>query len=202
MNRPMRVQGAWTLAGVALIAGVAVEAAFPDAHNPPPAGWMGPVFKLSQNYPATLPTLEPASQRKWTQFDFKNPMHAPQYLKAVLDYCLEGNTANNFADVSQNPVRPWYHAPWLHVDSANGGDGREFIHGLTKERTSAAGDLGPAQVNRHDNWAVGFYNARGGFTLGQVWKDPTHPDPRKSQFLPLGYVADHHYRQHGRRDTQ
>jgi hypothetical protein len=109
-------------------------------------------------------------------------MQAPQYLKAVLDYCLEGNTANNFADVSQNPVRKWYHAPWLHVDSANGGDGREFIHGLTKERTSAVGDLGPAQINRHDNWAVGFYNARGGFTLGQVWKDSAHPDPRKGVF--------------------
>jgi hypothetical protein len=80
---------------MAVAAGVVVEAAFPDAHNPPPAGWTGPVFKLTQNYPATLPTLEPASQRKWTQFDFKNPMQAPQYLKAVLDYCLEGNTAKS-----------------------------------------------------------------------------------------------------------
>jgi hypothetical protein len=182
MNRPVWARCGGVLAGVALIAGVVVEAAFQDAHNPPPAGWTGPVFKLSQNYPATLPDLEPTSQRKWTQFGFKNPIQAPQYLKAVLDYCLEGNTANNFADVAQNPVRKWYHAPWLHLDSANGGDGREFIHGLTKERTSAVGDLGPAQVNRHDNWAVGFYNARGGFTLGQVWKDPTHPDPRKGVF--------------------
>ena len=31
------------------------QAAFPDAHNPPPAGWTGPVFKLSQSYPSTLP---------------------------------------------------------------------------------------------------------------------------------------------------
>jgi hypothetical protein len=35
-------------------------------------------------------------------------------LQAVLDYCLEGNTANNFADVSTNSLRKWYHAPWLH----------------------------------------------------------------------------------------
>src|SRR5436309_12148942 len=88
------------------------QAAFPDAHNPPPAGWIGPVFKLSQNYPATLPAQEPVAQRPWTQFDFKNPAQAQQYLQAVLSYCLEGNTANNFADVSQNSVRKWYHAPW------------------------------------------------------------------------------------------
>jgi hypothetical protein len=73
-----------------------VEAAFPDAHDPPPPGWTGPVFKLSQNYPATRPNLEPVGKRKWTQ----------------LDYCLEGNTANNFADISQNTIRKWYHAPW------------------------------------------------------------------------------------------
>jgi hypothetical protein len=29
---------------------------------------------------------------------------------------------------------------------------------------------------------VGFYNARGGYTIGQVWKDPLHPDPRKAIF--------------------
>jgi hypothetical protein len=78
---------------------------------------------LSQSYPATRPALEPLNKRKWTQFNFKNPMEAPQYLQAVLDYCLEGNTANNFADVSQNPVRTWYHAPWLHSTLR----GREFI---------------------------------------------------------------------------
>lgn len=146
--------------------------------DPPPTGWTGPVFKLSQSYPATLPGLEPLSKRRWRQFDFKNPAQAPQYLKAVLDYCLEGNTADNFADVSQNTVRKWYHAPWLHTTPR----GREFIHGMTDERPSRAGELGPAQTNPHDNWAVGFYNARGGYTIGRVWKDPTHPDPRKAIF--------------------
>jgi hypothetical protein len=75
-------------------------------------------------------------------------------------------------------VRKWYHAPWLHA----GPSGREFIHGLTRERPSRPGELGPTQTNQHDNWAVGFYNARGGYTLGQVWRDPAHPDPRKAVF--------------------
>jgi hypothetical protein len=162
----------------------ALYAAFPDAHDPPPAGWKGHVFKLSQNYPATLPALEAASKRKWTTLDFKNPVQAPQYLKAVLDYCLEGNTANNFNDVSANTVRTWYHAPWLHSTDS----GREFIYGMTRERRSKMGELGPAQTNEHDNWAFGFYNDRGGFTIGQVWKDPAHPDPRKGVF-PVGTVT-------------
>ena len=156
----------------------AMWAAFPDAHNPPPAGWTGPVFKLSQAYPATQPAAEPAGVRKWNQFDFKKPAEAPQYLKAVLEYCLAGNTANNFADVSANAVRKWYHAPWLDTTPS----GREFIHGMTKERSSRSGELGAGQTAQHDNWAVGFYNPPGGFTIGQVWKDGAHPDPSKSLF--------------------
>jgi hypothetical protein len=162
---------ALTTAGSAL-------AAFPDARDLPPAGWTGPVFKLSQAYPASLPNLEALSKRKWRQFDFKVPAEAPKYLQAVLDYCLEGNTANNFADVGQNPVRKWYHAPWLHTTAS----GREFIRGMTRERPSRVGELGPAQTSEHANWAVGFYNARGGYTIGQVWKDPAKPDPRKAKF--------------------
>jgi hypothetical protein len=172
-------RSALAVAGVVFIFGtIALGAAFPDAHDPPPAGWTGPVFKLSQNYPATLPALEPAGKRPWRQFDFKNPAQAPQFMKAVLDYCLEGNKENNFADVAQNPVRKWYHVPWLHTTAS----GREFIHGMTKERPSRPGELGSAQTAQHDNWAVGFYNARGGYTIGQVWKDAAHPDPRKAKF--------------------
>jgi hypothetical protein len=163
---------------MAAVGSAVLDAAFPDAHDAPPAGWTGAVFKLSQNYPATLPALEPASQRPWTQFDFTKPADAPKYLQAVLNYCLEGNTANSFAGVSANTVRKWYHAPWLHTTNS----GREFIHGMTKERPSRVPELGPAQAGPHDNWAVGFYNARGAFAIGQVWKDPMHPDPRKAIF--------------------
>ena len=155
-----------------------LQAAFPDAQNPPPPGWTGPVFKLSQAYPAKRPALEPISKRTWTKFDFKDPADAPKYMQAVLDYCMAGNTANNFADVSTNSIRKWYHAPWLDTTPS----GREFIHGMTKERPSRVGELGAAQTAQHDNWAVGFYNPRGGYTIGQVWKDAAHPDPRKAIF--------------------
>lgn len=159
-----------------------VHAEFPDARNPPPPGWTGPVFKLSQNYPRSLPRI---SNPPWLRFDFTDPEQAPQYMNAVLKYCLDGNTANNFADVSANRVRKWYHAPWLHV----GGAGREFIHGLTRERPSPAGELGPLHVTDGvQNWAVGFYNGRGGYTIGRVWANEQNPDPTKAKF-PLHTVS-------------
>ena len=142
-------------------------AAFPDARDPPPAGWTGPVFKLSQAYPASLPNLEPLSKRKWRQFDFRIPAQAPQYLKAVLDYCLEGNTADNFADVSQNSVRKWYHTPWLHTTAS----GREFIRGMTRERPSRVGELGPAQTSEHASWAVGVCGSMANLSSARVGTD-------------------------------
>jgi hypothetical protein len=161
---------------VAILAAPGSEAAFPDARDPAPAGWQGPVFKLSQKYPRSLPRI---SNPPWMKFDFSDAQQAPQYLNAVLNYCLQGNTANHFADVSQNKVRKWYHAPWLHV----GASGREFIHGLTRERPSRAGELGPLHVtDRVQNWAVGFYNSRGGYTLGRVWADEQNPDATKARF--------------------
>ncbi len=158
--------------------GTTARAEFPNAHDDPPPGWSGPVFKLSQAYPPAKPALEPTAKRPWVKLDFKNPSQARSYLQAVLDYCLAGNTPDGFVNVAVNPTRKWYHAPWLHSTPS----GREFIHGLTKERPSRVGELGPAQTGQHDNWAVGFYNARGGFTIGRVWKDPAHPDPRAAVF--------------------
>jgi hypothetical protein len=180
VERGTRAWHAFALVLFAL-APVSVHAAFPDARNPPPAGWSGPVFRLSQNYPKSLPSI---SNPPWLQFDFTNPAQAPQYMNAVLNYCMQGNTANAFADVARNTVRKWYHAPWLHV----GASGREFIHGMTRERPSRVGELGPLQTDVHDNWAVGFYNSRGGYAIGRVWRDQQNPDPTKAKF-PLHTVA-------------
>jgi hypothetical protein len=177
----MRIDPLDTLVAIAASAPLAAFAAFPDAHDAPPAGWTGAVFKLSQNYPRTLPGI---SKPPWLQFDFTQPAQAPSYMNAVLNYCMQGNTANNFADVSKNAVRKWYHAPWLHAGSA----GREFIHGMTRERPSRVGELGPLQTSQHDNWAVGFYNSRGGYTLGRVWRDEQNPDPGRATF-PLHTVS-------------
>ena len=177
-----RLRWAGVLAITVLSHSTVTYGAFADARDPPPAGWQGPVFKLSQSYPRTLPSI---SDPPWLRFDFTEPAQAPQYMNAVLNYCLQGNTANNFADVGRNSVRKWYHAPWLHEGAA----GREFIHGMTRERPSRPGELGPLHTSTGvQNWAVGFYNGRGGYTIGRVWANEQNPDPTKAVF-PLHTVS-------------
>jgi hypothetical protein len=154
------------------------EGPFPNAHDQPPPGWTGPVFKLRQDYPATKPVV---GSKPWKAFDFKT--QSIQYLKSVLAYCIEGNVDVDF-QLEKNTIRNWYHAPWLHTTN----NGREFVHGLTGERSSKPRELDPNQTDTFANWAVGMYNAPGGFVIGQVWKDPNSPNPAKAIF-PDGTVS-------------
>src|SRR3954451_12490106 len=88
-------------------------------------------------------------------------------MEAVLAYVLEGQDTATWR-VQDNPIRPWFHAPWM----GPGGSGREFISGMTRERNSRPGELGPGQAKCRQNWAVSFYNPAGGYTLGRVWAGP------------------------------
>lgn len=172
-----------TVIGVLSLRAFALDPIFPSTSDKVPAGWSGPVFVLSQNYPKALPFDDPVP---WENIDFtKNPQ---SYVQALYQYVLQGNVDANWV-VHNNKVRKWYHAPWMHY----GDSGREFIHGMTRERSTPApsspgkGELGPDQVHCAQNWAVGFFNAKGGYQVGQVWANPTKPDPTKSQF-PEGTV--------------
>ena len=136
-------------------------------------------FALSQAYPAQAPTITGA----WQGIDFTTD--AQGYAAAVLAYCMEGNTAVDFK-VQDNAVRKWYHVPWLHY----GPNGREWRRGLTKERYSRAGEIHPQQTSSASSAAIGFYNAAGAYTLGQVWPDcgGNIPNPRAAIF-PEGTVT-------------
>ena len=108
---------------------------FCDALMAPIPNWTGHVFHLSQDYPTAVgPDVQP-----WLQFDPKT--QPDQYLNAALSYFFEGNiqadTELSF-DPTLNNVRAWYNAPWQNV----GTNGREFIHGLTRERVSRPQELG------------------------------------------------------------
>ena len=81
-------------------------------------------------------------------------------------------------------MRTWYHAPWLHW----GRNGREFVHGLTHQRPSQPLELAPMQTTQFQNWAVGMYNAPGGYVLGKVWANANRPDPTAAHF-PDGTVS-------------
>jgi hypothetical protein len=154
---------------------------FPDAGEAPVPGWSGPVFHLSQDYPRSRPLPE---KMPWKKYRFDDPNEWKQYLDAVLTYCLDGNREVDW-DVQRNPVRKWYHAPWMHW----GTNGREFIHGLTHERVSLPGELAPTQKSTFQNWAVGFYNQPGGWILGKVWADPNNPNPEAFHDFPDGTVS-------------
>jgi len=154
---------------------------FCDALMAPIPNWTGHVFQLSQNYPtAVSPDVQP-----WLQFDPKT--QPDQYLNAVLSYFFEGNIQADIEssfDPTLNAVRGWYNAPWQDV----GINGREFIHGLTRERVSRPHELAPEQVHEWNNYAVGFYNAPGGMIFGRVWRDHGNPNPTAALF-PNGTVA-------------
>ncbi len=146
---------------------------FPDFGYTPPPAWTDPMFELSQDYPATEP---PAEVVPWKTIDFKTK--PAEYLQAVLAYSFEGNVAVDFV-VQDNAVRKWYHAPWLHWGSS----GRDFVRGLTRERLSREFELAATQTDEYRNFAVGFYNPRGAYTIGKVWADPVNPDAADVDFL-------------------
>lgn len=136
-----------------------------------------PGFRLSTAFPTTVPT----DTNPWEAIDFKNDPEG--YMAAVLEYVLEGNREVDWR-VGENATRTWYHAPWMHF----GRRGREPIRGLTLERGARAFELHEDQTDRTNNWAVGFYNAAGGTTLGSVWAEPWSPDTQDVVF-PVGTVS-------------
>jgi hypothetical protein len=146
----------------------------------PPAD-PGHLFALAQNYPAAPgPATGP-----WTKIDAQK--QPEKYLQAVLGYFYQGNIRPDVEtsfDPALNKVRGWYNAPWQDF----GPNGREPLHGLTRERVNAPGELAKTQVSYWNNYAVGFYNAPGGYTIARVWADHGKPNATLARF-PEGTVA-------------
>ena len=162
---------------------------FPDfGFMESPGDYDGPVFVLSDNYPRDLPPPD-AGVGKILAIDFNTDWEA--YAMAVRDYVFEGNITGNVENdfiLQNNTVRPWYHVPWQHW----GTTGREGYHGLTQEGPLSAHSLSPSQTIASHAYAVGFYNAQGGYAIGQVW--PTTEGPDLSFFInggdfPVGTVV-------------
>lgn len=138
---------------------ISVGQAAPDQMEKPPAGWSGPVFEANFAFPTALPA---DTATPWETINYTTQPDA--YLTAVLSYVLEGQDKSTWL-LKNNTVRQWYHMPWM----GPGASGREFIHGLTRERSSRKLELGPKQTKCRQNWAIGFLNDSGGYTLGQIW---------------------------------
>ncbi|MBP6012142.1 MAG: hypothetical protein KBA31_07940 [Alphaproteobacteria bacterium] len=143
-----------------LLGGSADAKAVPglDRIETPPAGWSGPVFVPRFDFPE-----RPAAETyPWQALNFRS--EPERYLRVMLDYALAGQDRQHWR-LQANAVRGWYHVPWL----GPGAQGREFVHGLTRARDFAPGELGAAQRHCRQNWALAFYNDQGGAVLGKIW---------------------------------
>lgn len=149
-----------------------------DRIERPPAGWRGPVFAPRFDFPARVR----ADHYAWEAISFRK--EPERYLRALLDYALEGQDRVHWR-LQVNAKRRWYHVPWL----GPGINGREFIHGLTRARDFAPGELGPTQTACRQNWALAFYNEPGGAVLRRIWGRGGRDPNLTALPFPAGTVA-------------
>jgi hypothetical protein len=173
----------------------AAATAFRDSVDSPPAGWKGPRFKLSHNYPKEMPVCSAPWLKRKVSFDGSaiNWDEWQGYVQDIVDYMKEG----------QDPDLPdqtgwktevggqtrWFHVPWMAYD---GERGREFAHGLTNElstslstfhegrgsgKTFLMGALmaSDKQDPLFETWSVGMYNPCGAWSLGQAFPESGEP---------------------------
>jgi hypothetical protein len=164
---------------------------YPDfGFLPPPHQYEGRVFRLSQDYPEREPPAASAPEIATRDFG-KVKAEWKQYLLDVRAYCFKGNVgAENVEDdwrVENNKDAKWYHMPWQHF----GANGREGIHGLTKEAPVQPRQLAWSQTySSGQTCAVAFYNEFGGYTIGRVWRDHEHPAKDMASIaFPVGTVV-------------
>ncbi|HYP50072.1 MAG TPA: hypothetical protein VEQ34_03965, partial [Pyrinomonadaceae bacterium] len=148
------------------------------------------IFSLSQDFPVELISESCADGiRAWENFDFK--IQSREYMTEALKYAFEGNLEIDWR-VRENVVRKWVHAPWMHA----GLYGREFIHGLTRERKTCRTELLGSRAEcapdaeKYQSWAIAFYNVRGAFYLGKIWEEMTQSrTPSAKNFPAEGFPA-------------
>ncbi|HEV7514658.1 MAG TPA: hypothetical protein VGR07_00010 [Thermoanaerobaculia bacterium] len=139
--------------GHAAKGGSAHQLAFQNAVVPPPPGWTGPVFHLSHDYPKQAPGACPKEVCKWLSVDvnFSTDLSGPppawdqgwdKYMAAILDYVKEGEDPALRNEIGWKtkvgPETRWFHVPWMAYDPTQG---REFVHGMTNERTARLSDF-------------------------------------------------------------
>lgn len=124
--------------------------------------------KIRLPWRGDLPNSLVPANHSWEQIKLEDWQ---TYMAAVLSEIAAGkpNIANKRMTVASDAG--WWLSPWM--DFTN--NGRELIHGLTKERSPDPGDLGPTSPGGLQVWAVGFYNAEGAYGLKQIFADPCDP---------------------------
>lgn len=141
-----------------------------------------PIFSLKADFPTQMPAKIPEFMKR---INFKeNPK---EYLRQAQLYAFEGNL-RDFGSKSKvdwvpfgNPVRNWFHIPWLHPSQGPNGfppnGGTEGFHGLIKEAQVQVQQLSGTQLGTYQVYAITLINENAGYTMGRMWKDPNNPDP-------------------------
>jgi len=147
--------------------------------KPGQPGYTNPPFALSDNYAHGKPD-DPKTQT-WRDkkfdpmFDPKTPQDvklalAEEYSWDVMHYIQDGNidsgNINTDWNLCANKKRHWYNMPF---QTYNVLQGREFIHGLTREAPVSYSVKSQPTTLGTTVWAVGFYNGNAAPTLAQVW---------------------------------
>ena len=144
-----------------------------------PASWKGPSYKLSHDYPKTLPKM-PADP-PWLKVSGGKHLtqdNALAYATALKDYIAKDMKVLILDPEHWDAAQAgWYDVPWLFWvrDSVHGTYvGSQFprntfpLSGLKKDMTT---------------YVVVYYNDIAGYTLGQLWGDTAmDPDVSKGQF--------------------
>lgn len=113
------------------------------------------------------------NDRPWKGMDISTEEGAFKFSELVQAYFYEDmanqnrNPDLNFV-AKQNSKRFWCHMPWLNVGNA----GREALHGMTMERDLQPSTMYPNAPAGSD-WGIGYYNAAGCKTLGQIFGSPS-----------------------------
>ncbi len=120
------------------------------------------------------------NDRPWKGLRIDTPEGQLAFSRMMRDYIYEGMVNNGGSPESvlypeKNSKRYWCNMPWLNV----GDNGRETIHGLTKERPLNPSPIYPLPAGAvsplGNDWGIGFYNAPGCLGIQKVFGSKNAP---------------------------
>lgn len=127
-----------------------------------------PRFKMRADY-ENMKVRE--TDRPWKGLDLNKEEDRAKFARTTLYFFFKGMADQspkadfNFI-AEKNKKADWCQMPWLNV----GDSGREYVHGLTKERDLEPSTMYPdIETASGSDWGIGYYNSHGCVTLGKVF---------------------------------
>ena len=151
-----------------------------------PAAYAGPWFR--PNLIEQAASGVPGGSRPWSAFDPRDADERLAYALALRNYALSSSVVKSltpqltsdqdYRDPAGGTVstaqrnQKWYPAPRMFYGRTNVPGTREAAQGMTLERTVRVGELGGNTI-AFQNYAVAYYDARGGRVFQRLWKTST-----------------------------